>query len=204
MRYIGRRRGLTRRPSAYKRLLALSLTLMVVWGILCETGSRFISQELAEEAIQHYLRSAVNRAVSAELEDRESAFAQVSPTGIRTDAAALNSLKSGVMERLEKSLNGRAKASVPIGSLTRLRIFAGRGPGVPIRLDIHGSANVVFDTEFTSAGINQSCHRMTMTVRVQAYTGARQFETAAQFETTTVLAETVMVGEVPGAAVLAR
>ena len=216
MRYIGRRkifprrRTAKRKPSGFHRFLALGLALMLAWELLCEAGTRFISQELVEEAVQHYLRGAVNQAVSAELSDGESAFAAVSQTvdgrvaGVTADAAALNKLKIGVLERLEKTLNGRMKTSVPIGSLTKLGILNGRGPGIPLRLNIHGSADVTFDTEFTSAGLNQSCHRVTMTVRVQAYSQSRRFEAAIEAETSTVLSETVVVGTVPQAALLTQ
>ena len=215
MRYIGgkillARRIPKKRPSVFRRLLVLGLVLILVWSVFCEAGTRFISRELLEEAMEHYLRCAVNQAVRAELSEREESFAAVSQaadgriTGVTADAGALNDLKSGVLERLEKTVNGRAKASVPIGSLTELGILNGRGPGIPIRLNIHGSADLAFDTEFISAGVNQSCHRVIMTVRVKAYSPSRRFEAAAEIETTTVLAETVVVGTVPGAALLTR
>ena len=64
------------------------------------------------------------------------------------------------------------------------------------------AADLSFHTEFVSAGINQSCHRVTMTVTVQAYSQSQRFQTQAQVETSTVLAETVLVGQVPEMALL--
>ena len=65
-----------------------------------------------------------------------------------------------------------------------------------------GSSQANFHNEFVSAGINQSCHRVTMVVKAQGFSQSRRFETQVEVETSTVLAETVLVGAVPEGAVL--
>lgn len=209
MRYIRKKRFPTpyRRTTGRKgkrRGVALAAALLsFVWGIFAETGLSSVSQELTEEAAREYLVASINQAVKEELSGMESEFVSVSQSGngtvsaINLDAAALNSLKTGILSRLSKSLSGHAVAWTPLGSFTDVGILNGRGPKVPVKLNMEGSADVEFQTEFRSAGVNQSCHRVTMTVKAKAYSQSKRFETQVEEKTATVLAETVVVGEVP-------
>jgi hypothetical protein len=121
-------------------------------------------------------------------------------TAASANPHALNQLKARVLERLSQSLNGRREIKVPLGSLTGIRILNGRGFCVPVRMAFEGSANLRFDTEFATAGVNQSLHRITMTVTAYAYSQSRRFEAKVEESTSTVLAETLVVGPVPSLA----
>lgn len=124
------------------------------------------------------------------------------PVTVYTDAAALNQLRARMLSRLEETLNGSVTVEIPAGSLTNIALLNGRGFPVPLTLRMESSADLSFQTEFVSAGINQTCHRITMTVKVQTYSQSKRFETQAEVETSTVLAETVLVGVVPDRALL--
>lgn len=179
---------------------------MLLWETVSEAGLSAVSQELTEEAARGYLLSAMNQAVHEELQEGEGAFVFVSQSGsgdvssVSANAAKLNALKTGVLSRLSKSLNGRITAYVPVGSLTNVGVLNGRGPKVPVKLNLEGSADVSFQTEFDSAGVNQSCHRITMTVKARAYSQSQRFETRVEEQTATVLAETIVIGDVPDVA----
>ncbi len=216
MRYIFKHRFPCRyrRTAGKKRVrtrrIALLLgALLSLWTFLSEWGLSSISEELTKEAAKGYLLSCINRAVDEELGDGENSFVSVSRDGsgqisaVSANTGELNRIKAGVVSRLSKAINGRATAYVPIGSLTSVGIFNGRGPNVPVKLKLEGSADVSFHTEFTSAGVNQSCHRITMTVTVRAYSQSKRFEALAEADTATVLAETVVVGQVPDAVLAA-
>ena len=212
MRYIMKHRFPARyrtsgsRKAKRRRFLLLAVSVLLVWGILSETGLSSVTQELTETVTRRYLLSAIQQAVKEELHSEERNFVAVNRTGsgeisaVSADVAALNDLKAGVLLRLSKSLNGKATAHIPIGSLTNVGIFNGRGPKVPVKLKLEGTADIGFRTEFSSAGINQSCHRITMTVTATVYSQSKRFEAHVTDETETVLAETVLIGEVPDAA----
>lgn len=208
MRYINRRRF----PARYRRsgggkkgrriFFALAAAA-ALWLAVSEIGLSSISEELTQEAARGYLLASINRAVEEQLREGESPFVAVGQdesgqvSQVSADAGELNRLKSGVLSRLERLLDGRVTAYVPIGSLTNLGILNGRGPKVPVRLKLEGSADAEFQTEFVSAGVNQSCHRITMTVTARAYSQSKRFEAEVEESTATVLAETVVVGRVP-------
>lgn len=202
-----RRLRLTRGKGKGKAALLVVAALLVGSASFSEWGLGSVSEELTQEAARGYVLSCVNEAVAAALEEQRS-FVTVerdesgAPLAVHTDTAALNSLRVQVLEQLEKSLNGSVTVQVPVGSLTGVALLNGRGFPVPLSLRMEGSADLSFHTEFVSAGINQSCHRVTMTVTVQGFSQSKRFETSTQVETSTVLAETVLVGEVPEMALL--
>lgn len=170
---------------------------------LCEQAVSGVSPELIQEAARGYVLECVSQAVDAELEAGEAPFVTVERDSagrvslVSADQERLNGLRAGVLERLSRSLKGRATVYVPVGSLTGVGLLNGRGVPVPIKMQIEGSAVVEFSTEFTGAGLNQTCHRLVMTVRARAYSPSRRFETSVETEASTVLAETMVVGEVP-------
>lgn len=186
------------------------MAILVVAGmaLFSEWGLSSISPELTQEAARGYLLSCVNEAIEAEVEEESMSFVTVERDqegkicGVSTNTAALNGLRVRVLSRLEDSLNGSVTVKIPAGSLTEIALLNGRGFPVPLKLWMEGVADLSFQTEFTSAGINQSCYRVTMTVSVQAYSQSKRFSVQVEEETSTVIAETVVVGTVPDAAVL--
>ena len=204
MRYIRRRLPRRYRSSGGKRrrLLWLGLAVILI-AALCERAISGVSPELVEEAARGYVLECISRAVDAELEESDAPFVTVERESggkismVSADQERLNSLRAGVLERLSRSLKGKAAVYVPVGSLTGVGLFNGRGFPVPVKLQLEGSAVVEFSTEFTGAGLNQTCHRLMMTVRARAYSPSKRFETSVETEAATVLAETMVVGEVP-------
>ncbi|RKJ38976.1 hypothetical protein D7X94_14205 [Acutalibacter sp. 1XD8-33] len=192
-----------RKGRGWLRWLGVLAGISLAVGILSEWALSAVSNELTQEAARGYVLDCMAQAVEAELDKEGEPFVTVErgPQGqvsmVRADPERLNRLKAGVLERLSASLRGRATVYVPVGSLTGVGLFNGRGFPVPIKLQLEGSALVEFSTDFTSAGVNQTCHRLVMTVRARAYSQSKRFEAWVEEETATVLAETLVVGEVP-------
>ncbi len=204
MRYIKRVFPRRYRRAGGKRRWVLWLGLaLVIIGVLCERATSGVSPELIQEAARGYVLECISKAVDAELEEDKAPFVTVERESggqvalLSADQERLNSLRAGVLERLSRSLRGKATVYVPVGSLTGVGLFNGRGFPVPIKLQLEGSATVEFSTEFTGAGLNQTCHRLMMTVRVRACSPSRRFETSVETEASTVLSETMVVGDVP-------
>ena len=198
-----RRRRLRRRPGRARRWLWAAAAACLVVGLWGEWGLSSISPELTQEAARGYVLEALAQAVEEELEAQDDAYiqAQRDENGqvltVEADAAALNRLKAGVLERLVPRLKGRARVWVPVGSLTPVALLNGRGFCLPVQLGLEGSADVSFNTQLLSAGVNQSLHRVTMTVRAQVYSQSQRFSACVEEETATVLSETLVVGPVP-------
>ncbi|MBQ8202601.1 MAG: sporulation protein YunB [Clostridia bacterium] len=86
---------------------------------------------------------------------------------------------------------------VPLGSALGLTLFAGAGPKIQVRILPVGSVHAEFHTDFQTAGINQTRHRVSLTLTAQVQmvipTGAQRVEASTQV----AMAESIIVGEVP-------
>lgn len=213
MLYIRKlQRFIRRHRQGPARRWILGLTALALVGLVgfSESGLAGVSPELTEEAARGYVLEQVARAVEQELAEQTKPFVTVERDGVGQVALVsarpeqLNRLRAGVMERLGEALRGRATVYVPAGSLTGVGLLNGRGFSVPIALRLEGSAEVEFSTDFLSAGVNQTCHRLVMTVRARAFSQSRRFETSVEAQTGTVLAETLVVGQVPEVSVTGK
>ncbi|MBQ8653354.1 MAG: sporulation protein YunB [Clostridia bacterium] len=118
---------------------------------------------------------------------------------LQANAAGMNSLSSRVSLTAQEKLENLQDQyiSVPLGSALGIALLSGAGPKIPVRILPVGAVKTEFDTEFTSAGINQTRHRvlLTMTAQVQLVlpTGAAGVQAVNQV----AVAESIIVGEVP-------
>ena len=118
---------------------------------------------------------------------------------LTTDMAQLNVLKSrllaGVQQELGESVH--IDLGVPVGTLLGGGLLHGRGPEVPVRVTLSGNVEAEFESEFTSAGINQTKHTVVLRVKTTVYTFLAGKQGSAEVETSVPVAETVIVGQVP-------
>ena len=86
---------------------------------------------------------------------------------------------------------------VPLGSALGMTLFAGAGPLIEVRILPVGTVNAGFTTEFETAGINQTRHRISLTLTAQVElvipTGAMEVQAVTQV----AVAESIIVGQVP-------
>ena len=86
---------------------------------------------------------------------------------------------------------------VPLGSALGMTLFAGAGPKILVRILPVGSVHAEFHTDFQTAGINQTRHRVSLALTAQVQmvipTGAKTVEVTTQV----AMAESIIVGEVP-------
>ena len=78
-----------------------------------------------------------------------------------------------------------------------LSLLAGAGPGIAVQILPVGSVQAAFSTDFTTAGINQTRHRislvLTANVQIVIPTGAKNVQASTQM----AMAESIIVGQVP-------
>ena len=91
------------------------------------------------------------------------------------------------------------RISIPLGNLIGGTLLSGKGPR--LKLDILSVTNVVtsFRNEFTSAGINQTRHRIILDVDVSLEVLMGPDSGTDSVLTEVIVAETVIVGSVPDA-----
>ena len=87
--------------------------------------------------------------------------------------------------------------AIPIGTLTGSPLLAGRGPCLRVRMQSVGTATARFDNQFSSAGINQTRHRIILDVDVHVSILLPGLTTYTKVSNEIAVAETVIVGGVP-------
>ena len=120
-------------------------------------------------------------------------------TAIVTDMNAMNRLRTAIMESLLRAMDGldERAIAIPFGTLIDSELLWGRGPTIKVRSFTVGTVTAEFESEFLSAGVNQTLHKIWLRVCVPTtilLPGARPEITT---DTRLCIAETVIVGKVP-------
>lgn len=120
-------------------------------------------------------------------------------TLISADSNEINRLARDLVKLSEVKLGEISERgiSIPVGTFSGMPIFVGRGPEVRIRLIPIGVISCSFRSEFNSAGINQTNHRIYVNiysnVSVVMPTQNQNIATTTEL----LLAESIIIGEVP-------
>jgi len=118
---------------------------------------------------------------------------------IQANTPEMNRLaaKVSLMSQEKLQANRDQVVRVPLGSALGMTLFAGAGPKIEVQVLPVGSVQVEFHTDFRTAGINQTRHRVTLLLTAQVQlvipTGAKTVEASTQV----AMAESIIVGEVP-------
>lgn len=201
-------RGKARRPCPQKVLL-LAVAAALCLGLL--TADHFLLPTLRTMSINQanmICTQTISDAVSQELEKqpldsivRLSRNSQGDITAIETDYAAVDRFKANITQKILESFqnNSLSDLSIPLGTLLNSVTFNGRGPNIPFRVFPSRSASVDIQGKFISSGINQTLHQITLTVDVDAIAMIPGASTSTHVSTSFLLAETVIIGDVPAA-----
>ena len=88
-------------------------------------------------------------------------------------------------------------SKIPLGTLTDFPFFVGEGPEITIKYSQQGSATVERKSQFESAGINQTIHRLYARVETNIYSVSPIETEITSFSFDYLLSETIIVGDVP-------
>ena len=122
-----------------------------------------------------------------------------SVTSINSNMVNLNRFKAMVANNVQQKINDyeKQKVSIPIGTVIGGDLFVGRGPSVTFTLDMSCSVRCSVTNQFDDAGINQTRHRITLSTVTDVYIVIPWYNTGETIENDFVIAETVIVGDVP-------
>ena len=120
-------------------------------------------------------------------------------TAVHSNMAAFNHLQAEILDTVLTRVDqvSARDLSIPLGTLTGSALLAGRGPRVTVRMESVGTSEANFENAFTSAGINQTKHQIILTIDVYVSILLPGFTTATKVSNSFIVAETVIVGEVP-------
>lgn len=118
---------------------------------------------------------------------------------IQANTPEMNRLaaKAALLAQEKLTAMGQKTVLVPLGSAIGSTLLAGAGPDITVQILPVGSVQAAFSTDFSTAGINQTRHRislvLTANVQIVIPTGAKNVQASTQM----AMAESIIVGQVP-------
>lgn len=195
-----------KKPALLRRLTLCALLLCLVLMLLERNLTRVVltlasakAEVLAVQALNQAAEALIADGISYDSlvhvtlgEDGSVRLLQANTTGMNSLASRASLTAQAKLEALQDQT-----VSVPLGSALGVTLLAGTGPRIRVHMLPVGAVVTAYETEFTSAGINQTRHRVLLTMRAQVQlvlpTGASGVEAVTQV----AVAESIIVGQVP-------
>ena len=166
-----------------------------------------VLKTVSEDQIRALAVTAVNEAVSEVMEQSPSYTDMViigydnenCINSIRINSTAVNSIvqKSTIESQNRITELGSHGIDVPVGSLSGIMLFSGKGPDLNLRVVPVGSVTAKLCSEFKEAGINQTNHRIYLRIGAKISAILPGANNVINTETDVVILESVIIGKIP-------
>lgn len=170
----------------------------VVNPVIISTSSakiRSLSQRAVEKVIYQVLNdSSIYDTLILITRDEDGKIITIS-----SNSATVNMLVLEITDKSQTALAemGQAGVDIPIGTFSGMPIFTGRGPEINIKLLPIGTIYCKFESTFTSAGINQTNHRIYLRVFSSVSVILPTANQIVDTQTELMISESIIVGEIP-------
>lgn len=164
-----KRRKSPRRRWKRALLLLVPMTLLIlrvernvtdVVLTLSQATARSLAIQALNEAASEMLGLGVHYADLMTVEKDEQGQVRL----IQANTPEMNRLaaQASLLAQERLTAMGQKTVVVPLGSAIGLTLLAGAGPGIAVQILPVGSVQAAFSTDFTTAGINQTRHRISL------------------------------------------
>lgn len=125
-------------------------------------------------------------------------------TLVQTDSASINQLSYDLAWDIQQRFKNieEERIQIPLGTVIGSQILSQTGPKVKLKILPLGTAKIVFKTELQEAGINQTKYKIYLDVVNTARVIVPFSNNQIQVETTLLIAEAVILGEIPDSYVI--
>lgn len=200
------------RLSARSRImiwLSVFGTLLILLWVVALIHMKPILTNLAEAKVNNIVNRIVSDAVNEAVGDgiiNYDALVTLEKddsgrvTALRSNMGEVNRLQTAIADDILQRLGevSTSDLSIPLGTLTGSPLLAGRGPVIRVRMQAAGSVSAGFRNDFSAAGINQTKHQILLRVDVHMGILLPGFTASTGVTNEIAVAETVIVGGVPG------
>lgn len=186
--------------------------IMIILLVICIIRTDKALRPAAAAQAEHFARKTAEEAISesvteylAENDFSYSDFAAVlydesgHPVSVEAIPVNINRVQSELTLLIRRKFSRMSDSvhRIPAGSLTGSYVLAGKGPDIKIKICPAEKISVRLKSTFDSAGINQTTHRISAVVKAEIKSALPiySFDTEVEFEF--LLAETVIIGDVP-------
>ena len=189
------------------RLLLILLVLLVVLALL---RSRLypVIRSLAETQVKNTASDLINDAIAEQIAAGNIRYDRIvyfekdlngRITALKTNIGEINRLKTDVLNIINDEILSTDESSlgVALGSLFLPEFLSGKGPKLPVKILVIRNSEADFYSDFSEAGINQTLHKLNMEVFLDVTVLVLGSTTEFAISSHMVVAETVIVGDVP-------
>lgn len=156
----------------------------------------------AKETANNIINSAVDEVLKEKSEGGRNILSLETENGttmIMADTISINlicaEISSSITEKIADMENNIVK--VPYGAASGIGIFANSGPDLEFEIMPAGDTTVDYETEFTSAGINQTNYKIWLTVNITISLVNPIYDRNISMNRKIMLADTIIKGELP-------
>lgn len=159
---------------------------------VCEYKGKEVANDIITEAIDEQLKGSGEQYITIirdgnKIQSIESNSVEINKTQ--------NDLRKYINNRFDTIKSN--KLTLPLGTLTGITFFSGKGPELPLELYQVGSVDTEFKSEFISAGINQTKYKVYLTVKLEVSAILPASSTDIMIDEDYLISETIIVGDMP-------
>ncbi|MBC5787026.1 sporulation protein YunB [Clostridium facile] len=201
------KRSKSKRKKYGVRFIVVGIILLTSFFLL-DSQLRPIVNQMAGYQAKEYATTVVNQAVSKQLEEDPESFENLSKmerledgtiSSIQANIPNLTQIQTNVIHTITQILSeiGTTQVNIPLGNLTGMLIFSGKGPNISIQLLPQGTVHTQLTSQFEDAGINQTIHRIVLTVKIEMLALFPCYSSEVNASIDYILSENIIVGKVP-------
>lgn len=190
------------------RLILIVLVLMFVLFFTLRSKYRLVIHDLAQTQVKNSTSDLTNDAIAKQIANGEIQYDRIvffekdldgRITALKTNMSEVNRLKTDILNIINDEILAldTSDIGIPLGSLFFPEFLSGRGPAIPVHILSIRNSDANFVSHFSQAGINQTLHRLNMEVSIDVAVLVLGETTSFTMSSEVVVAETVIVGEVP-------
>lgn len=205
---LPRRHYNTRNFPAFLVIVLVMISSLIIGMLIIEARISPVVEYLGISKAQQLASQAIYDSITDYLSQNNISYddlitidkdSQGKVTALKTNIVLVNRLKSEISSRILHEITqfNKSEMSIPLGNILNGELFLGRGPSIKIKVNPVGTIDTNLINEFTSAGINQTKHKIqmdiTLTVGIILPGDYKQVEVHSAVS----IAETVIVGDIP-------
>ena len=169
-------------------------TITPVFNNLCQSEAKATATKIVNDTIDDVIENYTYTDLVVINKDNDGKI-----NSIHADTATLNKIVSNIATNIQKNIASQENRDIYIrlGTFTGITLLSGRGPKVPIRISSIGNIDTNIKSEFESAGINQTIHRITLETKCEIQILTPFNTIVSSVEDKVILAENIVIGEIP-------
>ncbi len=192
----------------FKRIILPSFIIFVVLVIILDHQLRPLIKSVSSSKASIISTNVINSVVESELSSTNTKYDDIVDMvrdsngkiiSINTNIKTANLLKANIAKKVQQEIANLStqKISIPAGTFTGVDLLSGRGPSIPLQITLSGNVVIQIKSEFSSAGINQTNHKIFLDVSTNIYALIPGYPVTTAIQTNILIAETVIVGDIP-------